>query len=89
MFVDDVAHQPVDDNESERTIEQGLHRPKEDDQAMDLVGDKSGDVNVGVGAVQMMQVDGMFFFYCWIFFRFCSLIILSYFHECRRRCHCF
>ena len=81
MLIDideNVGHQQehqVDENENARTIEQGLDRPGEDDQAMDLVGDKSDDVDVGVG--RMMQVDGMLFLY--------SLVFLFYSHECRRR----
>jgi hypothetical protein len=63
ILVDDVAPQPVDENENERTIEEGLDQPGEKGQAMDLVGDKSGDASVDVGAEQMMQVDGMLFFF--------------------------
>jgi hypothetical protein len=39
---------------------------------MDLVGDISGDVGVGVG---MMQVDGMFLY---LFSRFCFIYILFF-----------
>jgi hypothetical protein len=89
MLVDAVAPQPVDENENERTIEEGLDQPGEKGQAMDSVGDKSGDAGVDVGAEQMMQVDGMlFFFSCWIFFHFYSLFILFYFYESRRGSHC-
>jgi hypothetical protein len=56
----------VDENENARTIEQGLDRPREDDQAMDLVGDKSDDVDVG----RVMQVDGMLFLYSLFLFYF-------------------
>jgi len=73
MFVDvddNVAHlqkHQVDENENARNTEQELDRSGKDDQAMDFVGDKSGDVD-GMCAVRTMQVDGMvFFLYCGIF----------------------
>ena len=67
MLIDvdeNVAHQQkhlMDENEIERTIGQELDRPGDVDKAMDLGIDKSGDVDVDVGAVRMMQVDGMLF----------------------------
>ena len=72
MLIDaDENVKQVDENEKARTIGQ-------DDQAMDMVGDKSDDVGVGVG--RMMQVDGMLFFLYSLVFYFVS-------HECRRRSH--
>jgi len=93
MFVDiddDVAHlqeHQMYETENARNTEQGLNQSGEDDQTMDFVGDKSGDMG-SVGAVRTIQVDGMaFFLYCWIFFRFYSLFVLFYFHGCHRRSH--
>jgi phosphoglycolate phosphatase-like HAD superfamily hydrolase len=69
MLIDvdeNVGSQQVDENEDARTIEQGLDPLGEDNQAMDLVGDKSDDVDMG----RVMQVDSMLFLYSLFLFYF-------------------
>jgi len=69
MIVDidkNVAHQQkhqVDEDEDERTIEQGLDQPGEDDQAMNLVGDKTGNVGVGGCGADAGQQYVLFIFF--------------------------